>query len=154
MCRPPTRHAWIEIAIVLDRSHESALAAHARTAQPSECCGVLFGQRDGERVLVTRVIRAANVTEGDRRRRYQIDWDTLLAVTRQARPGAESIVGFYHSHPDGSDRPSEHDLASAWDDMVYVIVPVVDGVPARPAAWIKPALADRFTSVSIQVVSR
>lgn len=137
------------VSLSIDKTIAEAITFHAAGEFPFECCGVLVGTNHGGSCEVTRLIHAVNVAEGDRRRNYQIDWSTLFRVTRQTRGAGESIVGFYHSHPDGSARPSRRDLAEAWDDTVYVIVPVSAVSTGKPSAWIKPAGAVDFQSVPL-----
>lgn len=111
------------------------LVAHAQRDYPNECCGILVGVRSGPDRFVHRVIPSANIAIGDRRRNYQIDWKTLLATQRDARHACLQIVGFYHSHPDGSTRPTWRDLENAWADCSYLILAVSAGRYIDSASW-------------------
>jgi|GEM_PF-1481075 len=99
-----------------------SLLTHARNDHPLECCGVMVGRVAGSDIHVHRVTRGQNIARGDRRRSYQLDWQTLFGTIRHSRRSEAQIVGFYHSHPNGSDRPSDSDVALAWDDGLYVIL--------------------------------
>ncbi len=123
------------------------LQGHASSAYPFECCGVLVGVHGDGAMRADRIVRSVNVAEGDRRTNYQIDWTTLFRVTRQTRDTGESIVGFYHSHPDGTARPSKRDAAAAWLGMLYVIVPVWNDAAGTPTAWRMTAAAPAFVEV-------
>ncbi len=83
----------------------------ARMAAPQEICGILFG-REG-RVSARRAAR--NVAE-DRHRHFEIDPRVLIDAERGERSGGEPILGYYHSHPSGTVRPSTTDAASAAPD--------------------------------------
>lgn len=101
--------------------HERLLdrvAAHAERSHPEECCGVLVGE--GRRV--ERIVEADNVASGDRRRRYEIAPEVLLAVHKEARRDGREVVGYYHSHPGGPALPSSFDLEHAWPETSYLIV--------------------------------
>lgn len=112
-----------------------SLLTHAGNDHPVECCGVMVGRVIGPDIHVHRVTRGQNIARGDRCRSYQLDWQTLFGTIRQSRRFEAQIVGFYHSHPNGSDRPSKSDLALAWDGGLYVILRApYEGVPAI-SAW-------------------
>lgn len=108
---------------------------HARREYPCECCGILIGRHEDDETRVERAVEAENIAENDRRKSYQIDWRTLLATTRSVRATREQIVGFYHSHPDGSSRPSRSDRQEAWLDHTYLILSMRDGLCAAVTAW-------------------
>ncbi len=123
------------MTLVIDPTMLDTLVAHAHRDYPNECCGILVGVRSGPDRFVHRVVPAANIAIGDRRRNYQIDWKTLLATQRDARHACLQIVGFYHSHPDGSTRPSRRDLDHAWPDCSYLILAVWGGKCTGSASW-------------------
>ena len=121
--------------IELARAHLAALARAAEEAYPEECCGLLVGTLEGGHRRVTRIAPSANVAEGDRRRRFEVDPRLILKFQRELRGGAERLVGHYHSHPDGPAAPSATDLEMAWEpDLAWLIVPVAAGRAGPPAA--------------------
>jgi proteasome lid subunit RPN8/RPN11 len=63
---------------------------------------------------------------------------------REAREAGLDIIGFYHSHPDHSARPSQFDLENAWPAFVYVIVAVNQGKAGEMTAWILADDRSRF----------
>lgn len=131
----PTATATRSRVALLPR-HLQALARHAAVAYPEECCGFLFGVEDcGGGVLVQRVLPARNEHPGDPRRRFLIAPETVLAARKEARGLGLEIVGYYHSHPDLPAEPSEHDLADAWPNVSYLIVPVANGAPGKVRSW-------------------
>jgi proteasome lid subunit RPN8/RPN11 len=133
------------------RSVSVRLRAHAEAALPHECCGILLGRAIDRETTVHRVIAAENIAEGDRRRTYQIDWRTLFETVRATRNGVDQIVGFYHSHPDGSARPSRGDRFEAWIDYVYVILSIADARPPGLTAWRIPTPGDPFVRQTVRV---
>jgi len=128
------------------------LLGHARRVWPSECCGILLGRRVGAECVVEEAVGAANIAEGDRRTAYQIDWVTLFRVTRETRTALREIVGFYHSHPDGSIRPSERDREAAWIDYAYVIVSIDEASPVGLSSWRVLAEDAGFEQETLRVV--
>ena len=101
-----------------------AVVAHAQSAAPDECCGLLLGA--GGRVVVARPAR--NAAE-DASRRFEVDPKDHVDGIREARSRGIEVVGFYHSHPRSPAVPSPTDRALAgYDDYLYLIV----GLAAEP----------------------
>jgi proteasome lid subunit RPN8/RPN11 len=82
----------------------------------------LIGRHEAGRVRVERVQQARNLNRERARDRYELDPQDYLAADRQAREEGLDVVGIWHSHPDHPARPSETDLAAAWDSFSYVIL--------------------------------
>jgi [CysO sulfur-carrier protein]-S-L-cysteine hydrolase len=100
------RHAAIEEII-----------AHARTAQPAECCGMLLGTTS----VIEEAIRANNIAASPAR--FLIDPRDHIDARRAARARGVDVIGFYHSHPHSPPWPSPTDLAeAAYPEAVYLIV--------------------------------
>jgi proteasome lid subunit RPN8/RPN11 len=94
----------------------------AAATLPEECCGILLGRRDGDRAVVHRVLPVDNARRRDREHGYEVDPRDLIAARRRGRRQGLDIVGFFHSHPDGTPRPSRTDAGAAWPEASYVIV--------------------------------
>lgn len=95
------------------------LVAHAREADPSECCGFLK-LRDG---AVTEVVPARD----SRTWRYGFEFKMkdLMAIADAEDEGYE--VAIYHSHPRSAPEPSQQDVNMwAWP-YLCVIVSLMDG---------------------------
>ena len=103
--------------------------AHCESAYPHECCGALIGRADGEKNLVAGLRPLRNAEPNSPERRFVVDPQELNALDRELRASRqdETIVGFYHSHPDSPARPSSTDLEWAWEGYSYVIVSVEQG---------------------------
>ncbi len=143
--------------LYLGAGHRQAIAQAAVDRYPSECCGLLVGQRvfvanqtparEDHRQVVA-VVATENAWEpggldngpGDDgghsdRDRYAIDPSDLLRVQKSAREQELEIIGIYHSHPDHPAMPSECDRALAWPVYSYVIVSVIEGKVADLKSW-------------------
>ncbi len=109
---------------------------HAEAGYPEEVCGGLLGRVSGENhVEVRYTARVANRRGDERRRRYLIGPDDVLALERQAETAGLQVVGYYHSHPDGLPRPSDFDREHAWPWYAYVILSVTDGRVVEARGW-------------------
>lgn len=111
------------------------IAAHAAASAPEEACGILIGQRNGEERLVLDAEPCRNVYPGDRRRHFLLDPERHLAVQREARERGLAILGFYHSHPDGTTLPSTEDREQAHPWTVMIIVGVRENRVVEARAW-------------------
>lgn len=117
---------------------KDAALDHAASAYPFEGCGLLVGYTGEDGIRVTRVVPCPNVAErSEQTHRFVIDPRAVLNVRRSLRNTAETIVGFYHSHPDAPAAPSKTDMEfiRLWPETVWMIVPVEGGAPGAPRAW-------------------
>lgn len=96
------------------------LAADALRARPHECCGLIEGvvNRETARALVLHP--APNLAgESDR---FEIDPREQFRLLRALRDSDRTIVGCYHSHPNGVAAPSARDLEGAGEEgFVWLI---------------------------------
>ncbi|WP_066480064.1 MULTISPECIES: Mov34/MPN/PAD-1 family protein [unclassified Sphingomonas] len=104
--------------------------ARAARADPQvEICGLLLGRDDH----VTEAVVARNVAD-DPAARFEIDPAMLIAAHRDARAGGPEVVGWFHSHPRGDNRPSATDAAMAQPDGRLWLI--LGGPPDHaPALW-------------------
>jgi proteasome lid subunit RPN8/RPN11 len=109
--------------LFLSTADRNELVREAAAASPEECCGILLGRRaDAESKVVEEVRPVPNTSGTDRRNSYAIDSLAVLAARERGRALGRDVVGFYHSHPDGSLRPSRRDRTEAWPGASYIIV--------------------------------
>lgn len=119
--------------------------AAARDCAPRECCGLLVGHADGDAVVVSEVVPAANCAADDLVA-FEIEPATLLATHRQARAAGRAVVGWYHSHPDGLPFPSARDAERAVETGKIWLIVARDTVRAFEAVAAGP-FEGRFREV-------
>ena len=124
--------------------------AHAKEIYPRECCGFLLGIfADAQ---VTQVRRATNLNQ-ERTDRFEFDPKEYMQVQLEADEAELDIIGIYHSHPDWPPIPSQTDMASAFENMFYLIASVHEGMPLNTNVW---QLAEeglrRFEWVPLEIV--
>ena len=109
------------------------ICTEGENAYPRECCGFLLGSWQGTKGTVKRVLRARN----DHRSPggYTISPQAYLEAETVARREHQTVIGFYHSHPDTDARPSETDRRHALPGCAYVIVSVKGGRATDLKAW-------------------
>lgn len=114
-----------------------AIERAAEAAYPEEACGLLVGRSEpGGGWHVKAVEASANVAGPPRARRFEVDPKLRLRLERALRESPDSIVGVYHSHPNGSAAPSETDISMIFEpDMVWLITAVADGRAGATKAY-------------------
>jgi proteasome lid subunit RPN8/RPN11 len=136
--------------LFLDEYNRATIALEAEAGYPDEICGFLIGRWDAEVKTVTRLLfinnnweesgntefadAGADFSEASRRRRFKIPPEEYYQADKAARIDGETILGFYHSHPDHPARPSEYDLRLAQEifpGFSYIIVSVRGGKAAE-----------------------
>ena len=109
---------------------------HGCAAYPEECVGALIGTvaADGAARTVQRLFPIDNRSGENRARRYLVSPLDYLAAERAADGAGQTLLGFYHSHPEHPAEPSTTDLAWAQPNFVYIIVSIRRAGGAAPAA--------------------
>lgn len=102
----------------ISREALAGIRAEAAAAHPREACGLLFGTADE----IDGWGAARNVAERPEVE-FEIDPASLFAALRAERAGGPRVLGYWHSHPSGSVRPSVRDCETAQvDGKIWVIV--------------------------------
>ena len=105
----------------LDDDLAAAILQAAARAYPNECCGLIEGEEtdDGWRALTLH--EGANLAD-DPAHRFLLDPRVQFDTIRKLRGTGRRILGCFHSHPDGSPRPSATDRAEAYESgFLYLI---------------------------------
>ncbi|MFA4843000.1 MAG: M67 family metallopeptidase [Candidatus Omnitrophota bacterium] len=98
------------------------LVNHAKKEVPIEACGYL-GAKDG---VITAIYALTNVDKSSEH--FSFAPKEQFAALRDAREKDLEICAVYHSHPVSPARPSEEDIAKAYDpEILYVIVSLAQG---------------------------
>jgi desampylase len=86
------------------------------SAPHEEVCGLVWGNRDGQRVVPLRN------THPDPSKYYSVEaGDLQRAYEAMDHAGGEPLA-FYHSHPSGRSDPSETDMQGAFNVGMYYLI--------------------------------
>jgi proteasome lid subunit RPN8/RPN11 len=125
------------MSIQLGKEQLAAITRHGEAAYPVEGCGLLLGRAEDGRKSVTRVLPVENTRETEaRHNRYLIPPEAVMKAEQQAAREGLDIVGFFHSHPDHPELPSDFDREHAWPWYSYLITSVHQGRAVKTAAWL------------------
>jgi proteasome lid subunit RPN8/RPN11 len=139
MAAAPTLKMSTEIA--------QKIRQHGAETYPHECCGALLGRDEVEGDTTTaggvqlplREILAlfplVNRRDDSPHNRFSVTAEDVRDAEKAAREKKLDVVGWYHSHPDHSARPSQYDREHAWPWYSYVIVSVAGGKPEEMTSW-------------------
>ena len=128
----------------------------AESAYPAECCGLLAGRDANGEVVVTRVAPSRNLSETDVCDSFEVDPEVRFRLMRELGSfhghTAERIVGHYHSHPDHPGKPSERDIAMAYEpDLVWLITTVGAGRATATTAYLIARESGRFQQIKLRI---
>jgi proteasome lid subunit RPN8/RPN11 len=132
MSVPGNRHTRIRVSA----GHLAKITAHLEAAYPYEGCGILIGRFENGDKVVSEVMPTGNARKEDaQHNRYLIPPEQLLEGELRAEALGLEVVGYFHSHPDHPDRPSEFDRENAWPGYSYLITAVKNGRAATTRSW-------------------
>ena len=123
----------------------SRLIEEARRAPNEECCGLLVGRDGVIRALYPARNALASATA------YEIAPQELFRLMRQIRDAGLQLLGIYHSHPAGDNRPSARDIEQAYypDAAYFILSPAPDAPQPIRAFSIR---AGRATELAVEVM--
>ena len=126
---------------------------HAQATYPHEACGILVGRLETGSRRVERIVETTNVEPTRQHDRFLLDPQSLMQTMRETRGTDQTILGYYHSHPDHPAKPSATDFqfASDWPDHAFVIVEVRERVAVACRSWMVPDGADGFVEETVVV---
>jgi len=104
------------------RDVAARLIEEARRVPKEECCGLLVG-RDG---VISTLYPAKNALTSATA--YEIAPEEIFRLMRQIREAELQLLGIYHSHPTGENRPSARDIEQAYypDAAYFILSPAPD----------------------------
>lgn len=127
----PILRANTVVVLTITKGHAEQIIAHAREADPHECCGLVGGT---ENRAAQTVYPMRNVAPNSKVA-YEAAPEDLFAAQRQMRARGEQILAIYHSHPRSTDPyPSDTDVRLAYyPSAVYLIVGLGNREPCLKA---------------------
>ncbi len=121
---------------------------HAQAELPNECCGMLAGHRDEDKLRVTAWFPLIN--EAASPREYRSEANSMFRADKERRRLGLEFVAVYHSHPTSAPIPSWTDLERRYSgDVVDFIISLKDPEPALRGWWLTE---DAFTEAVWELV--
>lgn len=124
----------------ISRALQARMLEEAARTPDREVCGLIFGIQG---VTVTEIQQCTNVAASPENT-FEIDPAALIAAHKAERAGGPSLIGCYHSHPDGVEKPSLRDAES--DRRTPSLWLIIAG--EKLAAW-RSAGSGKFERVGI-----
>lgn len=117
------------------------IQSDCRNCFPMEACGFLIGTNGNAKIVLESKIAKNMSTEPNR---YTINPLEYYTVEQSLEGSSSTILGFYHSHPNGSAKPSSIDRKQAWEGYSYVIVSLTATSIQATTSWIFDATTGEF----------
>lgn len=139
----------------ISRADYDLIRWEAERSYPNECCGIILGNIFENHRVVTLTITCENARTDSPGNRYVIRPEQVVVAQKLARSRGESIIGFYHSHPDHVAEYSRTDLDEAhWFDCSYVITSVERGTAMATSSFLLLGDQDskKFQTETIEIV--
>lgn len=99
---------------------------------PFETCGFIIGTR-GYYKTIFKLEPAVNTSPEPNR--FQINPFEFYTLDLSLKNSFLSIIGFYHSHPDGRAKPSKLDVSLAWPGYSYIILSINSAQKLTVKSW-------------------
>jgi len=117
----------------------------ARAALPGECCGLVEGFLESDAYRVTALHPARNLAA--KPDRFEIASEDHFQAFKAARAGGHSLIGCYHSHPNGRAEPSAADKAGGGEENFLWLIAAGESLQAfvyrrgefSAVGWMTPA---------------
>jgi proteasome lid subunit RPN8/RPN11 len=101
--------------LLLSQTHLDEMLQHVEQHVPLEACGLLAGKSD----QVQKVFLIRNQAQSPVR--FVMDPYQQLGAFEWIDSQGLDLIGIFHSHPAGSETPSDTDIAEAAYDVVHMI---------------------------------
>lgn len=107
--------------IEISKTDFNAILNHAKHAHPEECCGMFTG--DGQKVQA--LYPSDNISAQDKTRTFEVNPKVRFQIIRET--GERSVMGIYHSHPNGVPYPSQTDRSMVYEpDLIWIIATLTE----------------------------
>ena len=137
------------MSIVIGEELIQQIKRHGEQSYPDECCGIMLGTHENGVFRIHMVVAMENNQDANRQRRFLITPSQYRDAERIAVEKGQTLLGFYHSHPDRRAIPSAFDTDHALPWFLYVIVSVIHSQADCISAWILCDNRERFEEQSI-----
>ena len=127
----------MNVRLRLRQSDLQRMEAHARTALPRECCGVILGEKTDMEWRASGIEESANLAPVTCTDRFEVDPALLLRLQKASRAGGPRMIGVYHSHPNGLAAPSQADLELSWQTGFLWLITAIDGRGMETRAFLR-----------------
>jgi proteasome lid subunit RPN8/RPN11 len=141
--------------LVLSPSQVGQIESEGAQTYPNECCGIIIGRDVVEGTTTRRIVEKLEPMENVfdpqlQKRRFAVDPLALMRAEKSTAAAGQSVLGFYHSHPDHPARPSEYDREHAWPYYSYVIVAIAKGEAVDMTSWLLDDQTQTFSQQDIE----
>ncbi|MEO8607508.1 MAG: M67 family metallopeptidase [Chloroflexota bacterium] len=122
--------------VIIGKELQSQIFKHLEASHPNEGGGFLLGTTNGDTVRINETISVQNVfQEEEQYHRYAMTPQDWMKLEDEADARGQTLVGYYHSHPDSPAIPSIYDRDHALPHFTYLITQVNAAKAVEMLAW-------------------
>ena len=121
--------------LILTTTHWQAMRRHVSRRAPLEACGLLAGKNE----LAECTLGVHNAERSPVR--FRMDPLAQWRAFQHIEASGLDLIGIYHSHPNGPDRPSPMDIAENMYPVAQIIWFRKDGKWGARGFWIESGTA-------------
>lgn len=119
--------------INLSKKLYSEMVEHAKSGLPNEVGAYLAGANG----IVSKIYKMKNASNTPETF-FNFDMKESFKVQKESRAEGLQLLGVYHSHPVGGNKPSDSDKVYLADpNLFYIIISLKNVEPEVNAFWIK-----------------
>jgi len=93
--------------LVLTEAQRQILSTEAVNKKPNECCALLFGKKENDKIRVNEIFIVENIEKSPIA--FTISNEQLIQGYKMAEDKGLEVIGIFHSHPDSDPYPSDTD---------------------------------------------
>lgn len=140
--------------LTIARAHVDLLKEHGHNCWPEEACALLVGEAVSEtEAHVSRIVLSDNIAV-NKKRFFEIDPGVRIRLEKELREAKkETIVGIFHSHPNGSAIPSRTDAKMVIERQFFWLIAALEQGQVSDLKVYKPTDTGKFSAVSLNIVN-
>lgn len=142
------------MSLTIASAHVELLKEHSRNCWPEEACALLVGAAKSEKAAeVKRIVLSDNIA-ADRKKFFEIDPGVRIRLEKELRETkTETIVGIFHSHPNGSAIPSRTDAEMVIESQFFWLIAALEQGQVSDLKVHKPQDTGKFAAVPLNIVN-
>ncbi len=131
----------------LSQKQYDMLRMHSLSRYPEEACALIVGRGD----RAEEIVLAPNIAENPKRF-FEIDPSARIQTEKKCRHSGQTIIGVFHSHPDGEAKPSNADANMVIErNFIWLIASLNGADEFHMGAFLPFQNGAGFTPVSLKI---
>lgn len=135
--------------LFLSRLQLNEIYHYSINCLPFESCGFILGMTGYCKTIFSLQETKNQETEINR---FTIDPFEFYLLEKSLEHSYKSIIGFFHSHPNGTAHPSRIDYQLAWPGYSYLIIALDSTKTFQIKCWVKDENTEEYYEEELVIV--